>query len=68
MQKSRIDLNKRSGKNFLINKLVRPAYKIVKLVTRTISEVQKLKIYNKVLNNIVHGNKSQKVIDKNSKT
>lgn len=48
-KRPRIDLGGTSGKNSF-NKLVRPAQKLVKLITKTSNKVHKFKTYDKVIN------------------
>lgn len=61
--KPKINLSGTSGKNLLKNGLVKPLYRFVKSVTKTYSEMQKLKIYNKTINNIIYRNRWRETID-----
>lgn len=56
---SRSDLDRTSGKNSLVKEeLVNPVYyKIAKSVIETNSKVCKPKTYNKIINNLIYGNK-----------
>lgn len=57
LQRSRTDLDRTSDKNLLADGLVKPIRKFAKSVTKTNSKVQALKIYNKVINNPIYGNR-----------
>lgn len=53
--KPRTNLGGTSGRNPLVGDgLVSPVYKIAKLVIKTSSKVQKPKIYDKAINNLLH--------------
>lgn len=56
--KLKIDLGKILNKNLLVeNRLINSAYKIAKSIIETNSKIQKLKTYNKVINNLIHRSK-----------
>ena len=61
--KTRTDLGRTLGKNLLGDKLVRPVYKFVKLVTETSSKVQEPKTYDEAINDLIHENRWQEAID-----
>ena len=54
--KPRINLGEILGKN-LLDRLVKPLQEFTKSVTETNSKVQKFKIYNKTINNLIHENR-----------
>lgn len=62
--KLKTDPNRILSKNFIANKLIMFIYKFVKSVTKIKSKMQKLKSYNKVINNLIYKNKKYKAIDK----
>lgn len=53
--KPKIDLSKIIGKN-PIDKLVKLVQELAKSVTKTSSQIQEPKTYDKAINNLVHGN------------
>lgn len=55
--KPKIDLSATLGKYLLRDELVRPTYKFAKLVTKINSKVQEPKTYNKVINDLIYGNR-----------
>lgn len=57
VQKPRIDLGKTLGKNSLVDRVVRPTRKFIKLVIKISSKVREPKTYNETINNLVYGNK-----------
>lgn len=61
--KLRTDLGETIGKNPLGKRLVRPTYKFAKSVTETSNKVQDSKTYNETINDPIHGNRWQEVID-----
>lgn len=62
--KLKIDLGGISSENSIRKKLVKPANKSAKLVTKTNSKVRKFKTYDKVINDPIYENKWCKVINK----
>ena len=63
--KIKTDLSRKSSKNLLVEDefICSIHYKVVRSVAKTSSKVQELQTYNKVINDTVHGNQWQKVID-----
>lgn len=64
VQKLRTDLGGILGKNLLSERLVKPMHEFAKSVTETSSKMQESKTYNKAINNPIHRNRWQEVIDK----
>lgn len=62
--KPKTNLGKILSKNFLRDRLVKFAYKFAKLVIEINSKIFEPKIYNKIINDFIHGNRQYKVIDK----
>lgn len=65
VQRPRTNLGDILGKNVLLNKWVRPMYKLAKLVTETNGKVQEPKNYDEVIDNLIHENRWQKIINEN---
>lgn len=63
VQRSRTDLDRILSKNSLADELIKCVYKFVKSIIKTSSKVQELKSYNEAINNLVHENRWQEVID-----
>lgn len=61
--KPKADLRRILGKNSLGNGLVKPMREFVKSVTEVNSKVQKLKTYNKVINDFIHENSWHEAIN-----
>lgn len=59
----RIDLGEILDENSLENRLVRPAYKIAKSITKTSSKVFKPKTYTKAIKNLIYRNRWRKAVD-----
>lgn len=62
VQRRKTDLGGTIGK-IPSERLIRPARKVAKLVTKTSSKVQEPKTYNETINNLVHGNRWQTTIN-----
>lgn len=60
----RTDLDKISSKNFLENKLVKPAYKFTKSIIKTSSKIHEPKTYDDAINDFIYGNRWRKALDK----
>ena len=61
----RTDLSETIGEDPpVISRLVRPAYEVVKSVTKTSSKVREPKIYDKVIDNFIHEKRWREAIDK----
>lgn len=54
--KPKIDLSKTLGKNLLIrDRLISPAYKVLRSITETNSKIQQPQIYDEAINNAIYG-------------
>lgn len=62
IRKPRIDLDKISGKN-PSDGLVKPVREFAKSIIKTNNKVQKPKTYDKVINNLIYGNRWREVIN-----
>lgn len=60
----RTEQDETSGKNPQRDRLVRPAHKFAKSVTKTNSKIQEPKIYDKAIHNLIHGNRWRKAVNK----
>ena len=61
--KSKIDQNEIINKNYLRNKLIRLTYKFTKSVTKSSTKVRDLKTYNKVISDLIYGNRWHKNVN-----
>lgn len=59
-----IDVYKISSKNLLKNGLVKPTSKLIKSITMTSYKIQKSKIYDEAINDLIHENSWYKIIYK----